>query len=360
MKKQFSVMGRILFLSMFLAFVGTAQESTPTNVAASIGDSEKDFPDDIHKLSASDIRKISQGKRAPGTGPHPVLIRCFEERSFHYTGGKYENAEIRYRLHMPKNISYGRKYPLIVYLHGVGESGSNNTSSLIHLQAVLPVLVGAKREDCFMLVTQCPRETPYWSFQTTKDGTLDVLMAAMEHVIANNPIDERRITATGVSSGGTGVWNLILRHPDTFAGAVPTACNAPSQHKQLAALKNTPVWAFVNKGDRQVNPQSSLLAKRVINKSGGSMAFTECDATGHNAWSPAMENYNSFRWMIAQKRGSWFSPLPGTVVQKPTALLLALAMYLLPLAIIIFLWWNTICEQTFNAYQMLRERFSKQ
>jgi predicted peptidase len=100
---------------------------------------------------------------------------------------------------------------------------------------------------------QCPRETPGWSFRSSKDGTLDVLVAAIEHVIAENPIDEKRITATGVSSGGWGVWELILRHPDMFAEAVPTACGAPQAFQRLAALKNTPVWLIFNAGDRQVN-----------------------------------------------------------------------------------------------------------
>jgi predicted peptidase len=218
-----------------------------------------------------------------------ALIDCFEERTFRYTEGKYKDAEIKYRLHTPDTIRYGRKYPLIVHLHGIGEAGSNNTSSLLHLHSVLPVLIGPESEDFFMLVTQCPSDTPGWSFRSaTKDGTLDVLVAIMKQVITDNPIDDKRITATGVSSGGWGVWELIQEYPDMFAGAVPTACSVPRQSQKLTALKQTPIWAFINKED--IDPTPIQLAMGMINKSGGSMALTITGTSGHNAWKPAMED----------------------------------------------------------------------
>jgi len=290
-------------------------------------------------------------------GQSPTLIECFEEKTFLYTGGKYQNAEIKYRLHTPKTIHFGYKYPLIVHLHGIGEAGADNTLSLHHLDSILPLMTGPKRQDFFLLVLQCPKETPGWNFRSTKDGTLDVLVAAMEHVIMENPINKKRITATGVSSGGWGVWELIMRHPDRFAGAVPTACGAPQQLQRMTALKRTPIWSIINKGN--VDPGSLLTAMHTINRSGGSMILTEAKVPGHNAWKPAMEDYNCFQWMLAQRRGSWFSPPPGTVVQKPHSLLVALTVYIFPLAVIIFLSWGTICEWVSTVYQSVREWFDE-
>jgi len=294
-----------------------------------------------------------------GTIPHPILVYCFDEENFHYTGGKYQNEKIKYRLHKPKNVRSGRNYPLIVHLHGIGEAGSNNTSSLVHLHSVLPVLLGSESEDFFMLVTQCSAETPGWSFRPTKDGTLDVLVAIMEHVIAEYPIDTQRITTTGVSSGGWGVWELLMRYPDTFAGAVPTSSPAPSQLQRLTALKKTPVWSFVNKGD--VSPESILTAMRAINNAGGSMAFTECNPTDHNAWRPAMEDYQCFRWMLAQKRESWFAPPPGTIVHQPNSWWFILVMCVVPLTIFVysvFRLWDKIYDRVSDTWQTIRERIS--
>jgi len=299
-----------------------------------------------------------EGKRPQGanTVPHPVLVYCFDERFFWYTGGKYQNTEIKYRLHTPKTIRFGRKYPLIVHLHGTGEAGSNNTTSLVHLHSALPVMIGPERQDFFMLVVQCPSETPGWSFRPAKDGTLDVLMAAIEHVVAENSIDKRRIAVTGISSGGWGTWELIMKYPAMFSGAVPIACGAPSQQQRMASLKTTPVWAFANRGEidsGKVNAESVHAAIRVINRSGGSMAFTVPNH-GRNARKPAMEGY--FRWMLAQKRGSWFAPPPGIFVyNSPYSLPLVPVMYVLPFAIIVFFAWERICELFSIMYQSVQK-----
>ena len=359
MSKLSSVIGLVFFSSVLTALMGHTQGASPPTVSTDIYDIKS--RDDIHKFSVREVRTLVQLEntrhQGRGTVPHPILVYCFDEETFHYTGGKYQNEEIKYRLHVPKNIRAGRKYPLIVHLHGIGEAGSNNTSSLVHLHSILPVLIGPESEDFFMLVTQCPEETPHWSFRSAKDGTLDVLAAVMEHVIAEHPIDTKRITTTGVSSGGWGVWELLLKYPDTFAGAVPTSCGVPPQLQRLTALKKTPVWSFVNKGD--IDPASNQTAIHAISSSGGSMVLTECDASGHNAWRPAMEDYHCFRWMLAQKRGSWFSPLPGTIVHTPHSWLFILAMYIIPLAIIVFFVfqsWDTIYERISDLYQAIRER----
>ena len=354
--KWLSTVWLVLFLWVATVQTSSAQESKPPQrVITSTGIYDIESRDEIHKFSAKEVQelvRIENGRfQGEGTIPHPILVYCFEEKTFYYTGGKYQNKEIKYRLHTPRTIRYGRKYPLIVHLHGIGEAGSNNTSSLLYLHSVLPMMIGPERQDFFMLVMQCPQETPAWSFRTTKDGTLDVLMAAIERVIAENPIDKTRITATGVSSGGGGVWELIMKHPDLFAGAVPTACGAPPPLQRLAALTKTPIWSVTNE---DIEPESIQTAMHAINQSGGSMAFTRSNAPGHDAWRPAMEDYNCFLWMLAQKRGSWFSPPPGTIVQKPHSLSLPLAAYVLPLAIIVFLLWATICEWISTVYQSVR------
>ena len=366
MNKQFSIAWFVLFSLAITVPISNAEEpERPQRVSTSVGIFDVQSPEEIHRFSASEIRelvRLENGRhQGEGTVPHPVLVYAFEERTFNYTGGRYQDAEIRYRLHTPRTIRPGRRYPLIVHLHGAGESGSNNTSQLVHLHSILPVLIGPEREDFFMLVTQCPDEDRSWSFRPAQDGNLDVLMAILEQVILENPIDTRRITVTGVSSGGWGVWNLLLRHPDKFAGAVPTACGAPPPSRQLEALTRTPIWAINNRGD--VDPASVLAAMRVINGEGGSMVLTETSASGHNAWRPAMEDYNCFRWMLAQRKGSWLAPPPGVIVRStPRSPLLAFAMYIVPLGIIvciIFLSWETVCEQVSEISQAVRERMGK-
>jgi predicted esterase len=364
MIKPLPVIVLTLFLQILAVSVGYTQESEPPQkVSTSVGIYDVQSPDDIHKFSANEVRQLVHLENArpqgPGILPHPVLVYCFEEKTFRYTGGKYQDAEIKYRLHSPKTIRYGRKYPLVIHLHGSGESGSDNTFSLIYLHAILPLLIGQEQQDFFLLVAQCPQETPHWSFNSSKDGTLDIVMALREHLVTDNPIDKKRITVTGISSGGYGTWELIQRYPDMFAGAVPVNCNAPHQFRPRATLKHTPVWTYVYSGDLdgKVNLETIQTAMHAINDSGGSMAYTVPGSTGRIAWGHPMEDY--FRWMLAQKKGSWFSTPPGVWVNnKPYPSYLVFLMFVLPLALIVFLAWGTICEQVSAAYQSMCKWFS--
>ncbi|MDR2439871.1 MAG: prolyl oligopeptidase family serine peptidase [Planctomycetaceae bacterium] len=287
----------------------------PKKVETSIGIYDVKSQDDILNFTTGQIRELvkMEDNRTKGAGktPHPVLVYCFEERSFQYTGGKYENSEIKYRLHVPRKIKPNTKYPLVVHLHGVGEAGKDNTFSLAHLHSVLPLMVGEKQQDFYLLVLQCPSDNRVWTFKPEKDGNLDVVVALTDHVIANNPIDEKRLSLFGLSSGGYGVWRWLLKYPDKFAAAVPTSCGSPIDYLHIiATLKETSIWTFRNKNDNNAPIESIREAMRVINGSNGFMKLTQFDQGGHAAWRPAMDEYNCFGWMIAQKRGGWFNPPP--------------------------------------------------
>jgi len=359
--KMFSTVWLTLFLLAMVTQTIDAQEANrPQRVSTSVGIYDVQSPEDIHGFSAAEIRELvrleNQRWQGVDTFPHPVLVYAFEERTFHYTGGRFQNEEITYRLRTPRTIRFGRRYPLIVHLHGHGDD------SLTHAHSVLPFLIGPDQQDFFMLVTQAPRTgaDAGWRFQpATEDGSLDVLVAAIAHVIAENPIDTNRITATGISGGGSGVWQLLLRHPDMFAGAMPTACGAP-QIPQPAALRQTPIWAINNRGD--IDPTSIRAAMRMINGAGGSMVLTETNTPGHNSWIPAMEDYNGIQWMLAQRRGSWFAPAPGTIVNNPSSSLLVFVMYIVPFALLVFLVFylrEEIGEQIATVWQALQERNGK-
>jgi|GEM_PF-1416419 len=309
----------------------------PPKVETFIGIYDVQSKEDIHQFTAEEIRELvkMEDDRTRGSGlqPHPVLVYCFEERSFHYTGGKYDNAEIRYRLRVPQKIVRGRKYPLIVHLHGIGEAGNDNRHSLAHLHSILPLLIGPEQQDFFLLVLQCPRDERHWTFKPTKDGNLDVVAALTDHVIQNNPIDERRLSTFGLSSGGAGVWAWIARNPEKFAAAAPAATTFPGNYRVIPELNQTPVWVFVNKGDAGVAIPPLLEAKRHFEASNGYMRLTQLDQGGHASWRPALDEYNCFSWMIAQKRGGWFNPPPERKIYQSRSLVSSFFAFFLPLGL---------------------------
>lgn len=307
-----AIIAPLLFVAALPISLNADEPIPPKKVETSIGIYDVKSKDDLLDFTSEDIRKLVKMEddrtRGAGKTPHPILVYCFEERAFQYTGGKYDNAEIKYRLHVPKKLIPGKKYPLVIHLHGVGESGKDNTFSLAHLHSILPLMVGPEQQDFYLLVLQCPPDNRVWTFKSDKDGNLDVVVAATDHVIQNNPIDKTRLSVFGLSSGGTGVWQWIINEPEKFAAAVPVSCGASIEYPKLVALTQTSIWTFRNKGDNSAPVESIRKAMQTVNGSNGYMKLTQFDQGGHAAWRPAMDEYNCFSWMIAQKRDGWLNP----------------------------------------------------
>ena len=354
-RRQTTVM--IFGLAIILPTTLGADDPVPTppqKVETSVGIYDVQSKDDLLNFTAEEIRELVRIEddriRGAGKPPHPVLVYCFEERSFQYTGGKYDNAEIKYRLHVPQKIVPGKKYPLVVHLHGSGEAGNDNTLSLAHLHSILPIIAGPEQLDFFLLVTQSSVEdSANWSFSKKQDGNLDIAFAAMEDVIRKCPIDEKRLSVFGLSSGGYGVWQILEKRPEVFAAAVPVSIAPASYYYDaLPQLKNVAIWTFKNSGDAGVSVSEIRKAMEYINGSGGYMKLTQFDQGGHAAWRPAMDEYNCFAWMIAQKRGGWFNPPPERKVYQGRSLFESFYAFFLPLMLAggLFMFQRTaLCER---------------
>ncbi len=341
----------LVLLAFLPVTLGANESAVPKKVETSVGIYDVQSKDDLLSFTAEDIRELVRIEddriRGAGKPPHPILVYCFEERSFQYTGGRYENAEIKYRLRVPQKIVPGKKYPLVVHLHGVGEA-EDNMLSLAHLHSILPLMVGPEQQDFFLLVLQCPPDNRVWTFKPEKDGNLDVVIAAADHVIQNNPIDTSRLSTFGLSSGGYGVWEWIIKEPDKFSSAVPASCGATLDFQKLTTLKHTAIWTFRNKSDGNAPIESIREAMLIINGSGSYMKLTQFDQGGHAAWRPAMDEYNCFAWMIAQKRSGWFNPPPERKVYQGRSLSESFYAFFLPLILAggLFLFQRTaLCER---------------
>ena len=336
-KAKTDIKTTVLLIGILAIALGSNYPEPPPKVSTSTGIYDVQSKEDIHQFTAEEIRELVQMEddRTYGLGktPHPVLVYCFEERSFKYTGGKYDNAEIRYRLRVPNKIVSGRKYPLVVHLHGIGEAGDDNRLSLAHLHSILPLLIGPEQQDFFLLVLQCPHNDRAWTFKPTKDGNLDVIAALTDHIIQTNPIDERRLSTFGLSSGGYGVWAWIARNPEKFAAAAPAATTFTGNYKVIPELNQTPIWVFINEGDDGIAIPPLLEAIKHFEASNGYMKLTQLDQGGHASWRPAMDEYNCFAWMIAQKRGSWFNPPPERGNYQCRSLVNSFFAFVLPLAL---------------------------
>ena len=121
-----------------------------------------DLPQRLTLEQLEAISKLAVQVNKAGLRVHPAMLPLFRSMILHYTGGSYKNAPIRFRLHTPEPYQEGKKYPLVVWLHGAGESGSDNLNQMSLLHAIIPYLVGPKKRDFFLLLPQCPLTHVPW------------------------------------------------------------------------------------------------------------------------------------------------------------------------------------------------------
>jgi predicted peptidase len=215
--------------------------------------------------------------------------------------------KLRYRLLRPPKVADGKKYPLVVFLHGAGERGSDNEKQLVH--GVPQFVANLEKYPCILIAPQCPDGKKWvevdWSAdshtQPKEPGEVGRLtLALIEKSIKELPVDPKRVYITGLSMGGYGTWDLLARRPDLFAAAAPVCGGA--DEATATKIKDIPIWAFHGAKDTGVKPARSRNMIAALRKAGGKPNYTEYPDVGHNSWDNAYRDPELFKWLFAQKK----------------------------------------------------------
>jgi lysophospholipase L1-like esterase/dienelactone hydrolase len=230
----------------------------------------------------------------------------FEAREFSSADG----AKLPYRLLKPAAIEAGKKYPLVVFLHGAGEVGSDNAIQLKHGAPLFAKPESREKFPCFVFAPQCPKGKKWveWDWLAGPNSapaepapTLKLVLAAMDALAEEFGTDPDRTYVTGLSMGGAGTWDLITRHPEKFAAAIPV-CGGGDLEK-AAAAKSVPVWAFHGLADNVVPPARSSEMVARLRAAGGKSVLIEYPGVAHDSWTFAYTEPNLLPWLFAQRRG---------------------------------------------------------
>ncbi|MFQ5821888.1 MAG: prolyl oligopeptidase family serine peptidase [Candidatus Heimdallarchaeota archaeon] len=202
-------------------------------------------------------------------------------------------VHLGYLLFLPQ--CYGtnpdEKWPLILYLHGIGERG--NDLELVKKHGI-PKIV--ERQPDFQFVTvspQCPAETFWWEH----NGTLKALL---DGIMTKYAIDLGRIYLTGNSMGGYGTWSLAIANPERFAAIAPI-CGGGSP-EFVCALKDIPVWAFHGAEDEVIRLKESQRMVNALQACGGNVRFTIYPGIGHDSWTQTYNNPELYEWFLQYSR----------------------------------------------------------
>ena len=228
----------------------------------------------------------------------------FESRTF-----ESGDFKLPYRLLKPKDFDGKQKYPLVVFLHGAGERGSDNQKQLVHGMNDFASDEIMANYPAFVIAPQCPDGKKWvevdWSAAShkTPEQPSDALGATLKLVEALQkefPINRSRIYITGLSMGGYGTWDAIERRPELFAAAAPI-CGG-GDPAGVSRFKDLPIWAFHGSEDKAVKPERSRAMIEVLKAAGGQPKYTEYQGVGHDSWTQTYRDPAFYEWLFAQKK----------------------------------------------------------
>lgn len=199
---------------------------------------------------------------------------------------------MRFLLYLPKGYDRqdGRKWPLIVFLHGSGERGDDIEKVKVHGP---PKLIAAGQDFPFIIVSpQAPRNT-VWNSET-----LNILL---DELVERLPVDVERIYLTGLSLGGYATWSTAAARPERFAAIAPV-CGA-GDVQTACRLKGLPIWAFHGEQDTVVSLKEDQNMVDAVRACGGDVKFTVYPGVGHDSWTETYANPALYQWFLQHKRG---------------------------------------------------------
>ena len=194
----------------------------------------------------------------------------------------------------------GELLPLVVFLHGDGQDGTDNESQLGGYGNGSMELIDTAVQGGIPLVYVAPQTTDaYWP-----PTRIDAVVA---DALKRFPIDPRRIVLTGLSSGATGVWDAIKLRPDCFAAGVPMS--GATELVGLAAMRDVPLWLFHGEKDDDTDVETgdggaqvgSRPIVRALKAMGGKPRYTEYPNERHVIWHRAYAEEALLPWMLDQR-----------------------------------------------------------
>ncbi len=241
------------------------------------------------------------------------VIDLFDGRSTRIRRADGQSETFAYRLLKPQAVASGTSgthWPLVVYLHGIGERGDDNRAQLRFLPEWMAESRRLTRFPCFLLAPQCksdrlwvetPRAFDRAAPRQPPRAQMQAVIAMLDEVLAKFPVDGARLYLTGLSMGGYGSWDLGTRLADRWAAVAPICGGGDELYADR--LSGVAVWAWHGDADDVVPVRKSRSMIEAMRRAGGHPRYTELAGIGHDCWTPAYHDSDELLdWMFAQHK----------------------------------------------------------
>ena len=241
-----------------------------------------------------------------------IIFSCQKaEISPNFASFNIKNQSLNYRILFPKNFDKNKSYPLILFLHGIGERGDDNKLQLKYVDKVFLNENNYNNYESVVIFPQAPLDDNWSSRLLTKNEirqvfpenenptkSLQLVIKLMDSLINEDFIDNKRVYLSGLSNGAMGSFELLKNRPNMFASAV-LICGGGNPEWAREFAKTTPVWVAHGSDDDVVLPELSINMVNAIIKYGGSPKFSLYDNVKHDSWFNVFNDPEYLKWMFS-------------------------------------------------------------
>ncbi len=214
------------------------------------------------------------------------LLLALPQLSAEQSANRFEiRRTLDYLLFLPAAYEQAETHPMIVFLHGAGERGSNLDKVKRHGP---PKLVEEKEDFGFIVLSPQCHSGQRWNSAD--------LFELIQHIKQHYKVDPERVYLTGLSMGGYGTWDLAVSQPYEFAAIAPI-CGGGNP-RFASRIKHIPTWVFHGAKDTVVPMSQSEGMVQAMEAAGGTPKFTIYPNAGHDSWTKSYANPELYRWFL--------------------------------------------------------------
>ncbi len=232
----------------------------------------------------------------------------FLDRTATVAGGTY-----RYQVYVPAAYPTAEAWPVILFLHGSGECGSDGLAPTT--VGIAPAIRRSpSRYPAIVVFPQAPADSSWAGIPG------EMALAALDRTLAEFHADSTRVYLVGLSMGGNGAWHLAYRHPERFA-ALAVICGYVTPPVTLSNRKSAvpaedgeplvavagrlgrmPTWIFHGEVDSVVPVEASRQVAQALERDGGDVRYSEFPGIDHGVWDAVFSSPSFVEWLFAQRR----------------------------------------------------------
>ena len=218
----------------------------------------------------------------------PFVFKCAKGQS------------LPYLIYRPEDVA--KKLPLVIFLHGIGEAGSDNMSQLKHAEPLSFINRKIQKQyPCYFIAPQHPSGLHWGTISITNpSSSLKKLSELVQNITITEKIDASRIYITGLSSGGWGAFDAVTLYPDVYAAAIVVSSGADPK-LVVARGQARPIWFSCNSNDKGIYQAVTGSAKALAEMNSEVHISVAENRGGHSAWQWAFFDQAMIKWLFAQR-----------------------------------------------------------